>query len=127
MCFVSNYLDHYNVAFVEIRGLSQSLEFILSTHMLMNENRSYRRKLAIFIVVWTLQYYIFGDILRDLEIVILCFLAQNWQLRLLKFETMDLHVSHCLQKQSFSINYTQYNALDEYLIKKNVNKISFIF
>lgn len=46
------------------------------------------------------------------------FLAQNWQLRLLKFETMDLHVSHCLQKQFFSINYMQYNALDEYLIKK---------
>lgn len=55
------------------------------------------------------------------------FLAQNWQLRLLKFETMDLHVSHCLQKQFFSINYMQYNALDEYLIKKKVNKISFIF
>lgn len=54
------------------------------------------------------------------------FLAQNWQLRLLKFETMDLHVSHCLQKQFFSINYMQYNALDEYLIKKKVNKISFI-
>lgn len=118
MCFVSNYLDHYNVAFVEIRGLSQSLEFILSTHMLMNENRSYRLKLAIFIVVWNLQYYRFGDILRDLEIVILCFLAQNWQLRLLKFETMDLHVSHCLQKQFFCINYMQYNALGEYLIKK---------
>lgn len=31
------------------------------------------------------------------------------------------------KKQFFSINYMQYNALDEYLIKKNVNKISFIF
>lgn len=53
LCFFSNYVVHY-VAFVEVRGLLQSLEFILSTHMLLTRIEA-KLKLAIFIGVWILK------------------------------------------------------------------------